>query len=143
MLETIIQEMNNGAASGRFRFRQQAGDVALSGHVDRHSRLPRNQERLIAIILSRPVRVNAGRAPAAAAIASGKHVDGQPPLFERLGQCDGQRRLARAAGRKVAYANYGPTKAADWFQASAKAEFAEHEGCAVSRNERQDQTTGQ
>jgi len=67
VLKAVIQNVNGGQidigdACRRIGLGQQAGAEALPGHVDWHSRFARNQKRLIAKTVSRPVWVNAGRA---------------------------------------------------------------------------------
>ena len=103
MLKAVVQEMNGGQADrgnagGRFGLGQQAGSKAPPRHIDRHARLARNQQRLVAKLFGGSIRVNARGALAAASIATGEHVHWQAVLCERPGERNGERRFAGAAG---------------------------------------------
>ena len=110
MLKAIIEQMNDRrmtlfAALHRIGFGQQTGVVAPGSHIDRNACLARNQQRLVAELLGASLRVDAGGKLALAAIASAEHIHTQPARGEGLGQGDGERRLARAAGGEIADAD--------------------------------------
>src|ERR1019366_4316403 len=81
---------------------KKAGFVTPGSHEDRNPPLAGDQEWFVAEVFGCSVGVDSDGELALAAIASGEHIDAQAAPGERLGQRDGQRRLARAAGGEVA-----------------------------------------
>lgn len=143
VLKAVVQKMRHLRWGWRLRvqrrwrrFSEDAGIVALRGHVDRYAGLARDQERLVAKFVGCAAGVDARGERTLPFVAAREDIDGEPKGAERLGERDGQRRLARAAGGEIADADHGKAQAADGLAAGGEASFSQGEAEAVERGER-------
>ena len=142
MLEAVVEEVNDGLVILlgdwlRILLGQQPGVVALRGDVDRNAGHARNQQRLVAEVLSDPVLVDAVNPLTLAAVASAEHIHANTALEQSPGQRDGQRRLARASGGEIADADDGIAQPPR--RRRKEPEFTNSERQPVERNQRQKQ----
>src|ERR1019366_8253555 len=121
----------------RLSFSHHAGVVSLAGNVHRHASVTGDQERLVAELAGASIGTRPGGDAALAAETAAEYVNMQAAAGERLGQRDGERRFAGAAGGAIADADDGKAETADRLQPGAKAEFAQGQSQAGGGNQRQ------
>jgi hypothetical protein len=141
MLEAIVEQMDEGAKffsqecnRRRIRFGEQACVESTGGNIDRNA-ASCDEKRFVPEFLRGSREGYSCGELAAAAIAAGEHVDLEAAPRERIGQRDGQRRFARAAGGEVANAYYGIAQTPDWLRPCAQAQFAQPVRQHVGRNQ--------
>ena len=139
MLEAVVEQVNAlPSTRQRLRLGQRACVVAPESHINRHARLAGDQQRLVAEVFGASAGEDASGQFALAAVAAAEHVHAQAARAERLGQRDGERRLARAAGGEIADADH--RKAQPPRRLQEKPQFTRGERQPVERNQRQQQT---
>jgi hypothetical protein len=126
MLKAVVEEMHSGLVRGwPCAFRHCASVVSAAGDINRDSRFTCNQERLVTEFIGGSVWVNVGWELAIAAVSAGEHIHVQAALGQRLGERDGEGRLAGAAGGEIADTDDRPAETLDRFPIVLEAEVAD------------------
>jgi hypothetical protein len=98
----------------------------MRGYEDRHSRFARYEEGLVSKLLGRAFGVNAEGSLALTAVTAGEHINSHAAPGERLGQGDGKRSFACAAGGEASDADDREAQSMDRLQSAAEPQFPQH-----------------
>jgi hypothetical protein len=126
----------------RLNLGELAGLEALPRNVDWEAGFARDQERLVAEFVCGAVGADTNGKRARAPVASGEGIDLESALGEGVGEGDGERCLAGAAGGEVADADDWVAEAADRLETGAAAKLTRGEGEPVEGNERKKELAG-
>jgi hypothetical protein len=116
-----------------------AGTEALTGNEDGDAGFAGDQKRFVSKIVGCAIGVDAGGALAQSSIAAGENVNAEAAALEGLGERDGERRFARAAGGEITNADDRTMQAVDWLEPGAKAKLAQEKGKAVCGHQGEEQ----